>query len=40
MHDFSDTDVNVNMSSHPAFRKVLQNSVPDQFKKVGAYTMN
>ncbi|XP_067225286.1 lethal(3)malignant brain tumor-like protein 2 isoform X1 [Chanodichthys erythropterus] len=33
-HSIKKTDVNVNMSSHPAFRKVLQNSVPDQFKKL------
>ncbi|CAM4709624.1 unnamed protein product [Leuciscus chuanchicus] len=33
-HSIKETDVNVNMGSHPAFRKVLQNSVPDQFKKL------
>uniref|UniRef100_A0A8C2AS86 L3MBTL histone methyl-lysine binding protein 2 n=1 Tax=Cyprinus carpio TaxID=7962 RepID=A0A8C2AS86_CYPCA len=37
-HSIKETDTSVNMSSHPAFRKVLQNSVPDQFKKVSAYT--
>ncbi len=39
MHIFH-TDTSVNMSSLPAFRKVLQNSVPDQFKKVSAYTIS
>ncbi|KAG1936017.1 lethal(3)malignant brain tumor-like protein 2 [Pimephales promelas] len=33
-HSIKETDVNVNMGSHPAFRKVPQNSVPDQFKKL------
>uniref|UniRef100_A0A672SV38 Lethal(3)malignant brain tumor-like protein 2 n=1 Tax=Sinocyclocheilus grahami TaxID=75366 RepID=A0A672SV38_SINGR len=33
-HSIKETDTSVNMSSHPAFRKVLQNSVPDQFKKL------
>lgn len=37
-HSIKETDTNVNMGSHPAFRRVHQNSVPDQFKKVCGYT--
>ncbi|KAI2658504.1 Lethal(3)malignant brain tumor-like protein 2 [Labeo rohita] len=33
-HSIKETDTSVNMSSHPAFRKVPQNSVSDQFKKL------
>ncbi|KAG1963589.1 lethal(3)malignant brain tumor-like protein 2 [Pimephales promelas] len=33
-HSIKATDKNVNMGSHPAFHKVLQNSVPDQFNKL------
>ncbi|NP_956326.1 lethal(3)malignant brain tumor-like protein 2 [Danio rerio] len=33
-HSIKETDTNVNMGSHPAFRRVHQNSVPDQFKKL------
>ncbi|XP_056125284.1 lethal(3)malignant brain tumor-like protein 2 isoform X2 [Rhinichthys klamathensis goyatoka] len=33
-HSIKETDENVNMGSHPAFHKVLQNSVPDQFNKL------
>ncbi|XP_051968451.1 lethal(3)malignant brain tumor-like protein 2 isoform X1 [Xyrauchen texanus] len=33
-HNIKESDRNVNMSSHPAFRKVLQDSVPYQFKKL------
>ncbi|XP_016091922.1 lethal(3)malignant brain tumor-like protein 2 [Sinocyclocheilus grahami] len=33
-HSIKETDTSVNMSSHPAFRKVLHNSVPHQFRKL------
>lgn len=33
-------DTNVNMGTHPAFRKPLQDSVPHQFKRVSAYANN
>ncbi|XP_073722957.1 lethal(3)malignant brain tumor-like protein 2 isoform X2 [Misgurnus anguillicaudatus] len=33
-HTIKQTDVNVNMSTHPTFRKALQDSLPHQFKKL------